>query len=260
MPAAHITTRVDGHVLHIGVDRPEKRNAFDRGMLHALAEAYDRLATDDDLRVGVVSARGDHFSAGLDLADVGPAIAAGEPFVPEGMTDPFGIWGEPCPKPVVMAVQGVAFTLTIELALAADIIVAADDVRFRQLEIGRGIVPFGGATIRAVRNLGWGNAMKFLLTGEEFGAEEAHRIGLVQEVVPAGEQLAAATAIAETIAKQAPLGVQATLRQSRLSRDVSTDAAIADMHASLVPIMTSEDAAEGLRSFVERRDGVYQGK
>ena len=72
--------------------------------------------------------------------------------------------------------------------------------------------------------------------------------------------VAAATAIAQTIARQAPLGVQATLRQSRLSRDVSTDAAIADMHASLVPIMTSEDAAEGLRSFVERRDGVYQGK
>jgi enoyl-CoA hydratase len=154
MPADSITTRADGHVLQIGVARPEKRNAFDRAMNTALAEAYHRLATDDDLRVGVLYAEGDHFSAGLDLADVGPAVAAGEPFVPEGLTDPYGVWGPPCPKPVVMAVQGIAFTLTIELALAADIVIAADDVRFAQLEIARGIVPFGGATLRAVPTSG----------------------------------------------------------------------------------------------------------
>lgn len=260
MPADNITTRVDGHVLHIGVARADKRNAFDRAMNTALAEAYHRLATDDDLRVGVLFAHGDHFSAGLDLADVGPAIAAGEPFVPEGLTDPYGLWGPACTKPVVMAVQGISFTLTIELALAADIVVAAEDVRFAQLEVARGIVPFGGATVRAVTNLGWGNAMRFLLTAEEFGAEEARRIGLVQEVVPAGTQHARATEIADRIAAQAPLGVQATLRQSRLARDVGTEAAVADVHRSLQGIMTSEDAAEGLQSFVERRAGRYTGR
>jgi enoyl-CoA hydratase len=102
--------------------------------------------------------------------------------------------------------------------------------------------------------------MRFLLTAEEFGAEEAHRIGLVQEVVPAGSQHDRATEIAERIAAQAPLGVQATLRQSRLARDVGTEAAVADMRASLQSIMTSEDAAEGLRSFVERRAGRYTGR
>lgn len=260
MPSPHITTRVEGHVLQIGVNRPEKRNAFTREMNTALAEAYHHLATDDDLRVGVVHPVGAHFSAGLDLADVGPAIANGEPFSPEGMTDPYGVWGPPCPKPVVMAVRGLAFTLTIELALAADIVVAGDDVRFRQLEVGRGIVPFGGATIRAVRNLGWGNAMRFLLTAEEFGAEEAHRIGLVQEVVAPEDAHARATELAELIARQAPLGVQATLRQSRLARDVSTEAAVADMRESLIPIMTSKDAAEGLQSFLERREGRFTGE
>jgi enoyl-CoA hydratase len=260
MPTPHITARVDGHVLHIGVARPEKRNAFDRAMNTALAEAYHRLATDDHLRVGVLFAEGDHFSAGLDLADVGPAVAAGEPFSPAGMTDPYGVWGPPCPKPVVMAVQGIAFTLSIELALAADVVVAASDVRFAQLEVSRGIVPFGGATIRAVTAVGWGNAMRFLLTGEEFGEEEALRIGLVQEVVPPGEQYRRATEIAERIAGQAPLGVQATLRQSRLARDVGTDAAIADMRASLQAIMTSADAMEGLQSFVERRTGRFSGR
>ena len=260
MPAAHITTRVDGHVLHIGVDRPEKRNAFDRGMLHALAEAYDRLATDDDLRVGVVSARGDHFSAGLDLADVGPAIAAGEPFVPEGMTDPFGIWGEPCPKPVVMAVQGVAFTLTIELALAADIIVAADDVRFRQLEVGRGIVPFGGATIRAVRNLGWGNAMKFLLTGEEFGAEEAHRIGFVNELVEPEALMPRALEVAERLAKNGPIALrkikEAVLRTSGLPLE---EAYAVEQECSAA-VVASEDAREGPRAFMEKREPVFTGR
>ncbi len=260
MPSPHITTRVDGHVLLIGVDRADKRNAFTREMNTALPEAYDRLATDDDLRVGVLHAEGDHFSAGLDLADVGPAIASGEPFVPEGLTDPYGVWGPPCPKPVVMAIRGIAFTLTIELALAADIVIVGDDVRFRQLEVGRGIVPFGGATIRAVRNLGWGNAMKFLLTAEEFGADEALRIGLAQEVVAPDQVTARATEIAHVIAAQAPLGVQATLRQSRLARDVSTEAAVADMRESLVPIMTSKDAAEGLQSFLERRQGRFTGE
>ncbi|WP_370328411.1 crotonase/enoyl-CoA hydratase family protein [Euzebya sp.] len=260
MPAEHITTRVDGHVLHIGVDRPDKRNAFDREMNAALAEAYHRLATEDDLRVGVLHAEGDHFSAGLDLADVGPAVASGEPYIPPGMTDPYGVWGPACPKPVVMAVQGIAFTLSIELALAADIVIAADDVRFAQLEIARGIVPFGGATIRAAGHLGWGNAMRFLLTAEEFGAEEALRIGLVQEVVPAGTQRERATEIAERIAAMAPLGVQATLRQARLARDEGTGAAIRDMRQSLQGIMTSEDAAEGLASFVERREGRFTGR
>jgi len=117
--------------------------------------------------------------------------------------DPFGVWRDPVPKPVVMAVNGIAFTLSIELALAADIVIAADDVRFRQLEIGRGIMPFGGATFRAPAQLGWGNAMRFLLTAEEFGAAEALRIGLVQEVVPAGAHVQRAADLAHLTAEQA---------------------------------------------------------
>jgi enoyl-CoA hydratase len=129
--------------------------------------------------------------------------------------DPFGVWRDPVPKPVVLAVNGIAYTLSIELALAADIVVAADDVRFRQLEVGRGIVPFGGATFRAPAQLGWGNAMRFLLTAEEFGAAEALRIGLGQEVVPAGSHLQRARELAQLIARQAPLGVQDTLANAR---------------------------------------------
>lgn len=163
------------------------------------------------------------------------------------------------PKPVVLAVQGIAFTLSIELALAADIVVASQDVRFRQLEIGRGILPFGGATLRAPAQLGWGNAMRFLLTAEEFGAAEAHRIGLVQEVVPAGRQLSRAVELAQVIAAQAPLGVQGTLASAR---QAAGDLTAARQHLAglLPPILASEDAAEGVRSFLERREAVFTGR
>ena len=141
-----ITLEHDGHVLLIGVNRPEKRNAFDLSTIEQLAAAYDRLGTDRELRAGVLFGHGDHFSAGLDLGEVGPAVTERGPhaLAGTGRYDPFGVWGEQVPKPVVMAVQGIAFTLSIELALASDIVIAADDVRFGQLEIARGIMPFGG--------------------------------------------------------------------------------------------------------------------
>ena len=256
-----ITVERDGHVLLIGVNRAAKRNAFNLATIEALGRAYDRLGTEDELRAGVLFAHGDHFSAGLDLAEVGPAVAERGPEILRGTHrfDPFAVWGDPVPKPVVMAVNGIAFTLSIELALAADIVIAADDVRFRQLEISRGIMPFGGATFRAPAQLGWGNAMRFLLTAEEFGAAEALRIGLVQEVVPAGAHVRRARELAHLIARQAPLGVQATLTSGRAGLGSGPDAA-RECIASLLPgILRSQDAAEGLRSFTERREAYFTG-
>lgn len=257
-----VTVERDGHVLLIGVNRPEKRNAWNLAVIDEVAAAYARLSEDPEVRVGVLYGHGDHFSAGLDLAEVAPAVAERGPgaLAGGGQYDPFGLWGEPAGRPVVMAVQGIAFTLSIELALASDIVVAADDVRFNQLEIGRGIIPFGGATVRAVRHLGWGNAMRFLLTAEEFGADEAHRIGLVQEVVPPGQQLQRAVAVAQRIAAQAPLGVQGTLTNARIARDQGTEAAVEHLRGLLPGIMASEDAAEGVRSFLERRPGAFTGR
>jgi enoyl-CoA hydratase len=257
-----VTVERDGHVLLVGINRAAKRNAFDLATLDALASAYENLGTDDELRVGVLFAHGDHFSAGLDLAEVGPAVAEHGPQVLRGSHrfDPFGVWRDPVPKPVVMAVNGIAFTLSIELALAADIVIAADDVRFRQLEIGRGIMPFGGATFRAPAQLGWGNAMRFLLTAEEFGAAEALRIGLVQEVVPAGSHVQRARDLAHVIARQAPLGVQATLASARAGLGHGPDAARECIAALLPGILRSQDAAEGLRSFVERREAHFTGR
>jgi enoyl-CoA hydratase/carnithine racemase len=257
-----VTVEQDGHVLLIGVNRPDKRNAFDLATIDELGAAYERLGTDPTVRVGVLFAHGQHFSAGLDLAEVGPAVAARGPHALAGdyAFDPFGVWRPRVPKPVVMAVQGIAFTLSIELALASDIVVAADDVRFGQLEVGRGIMPFGGATFRAPAQLGWGNAMRFLLTGEEFGAEQAHRIGLVQDVVPAGEQLARAHLLASRIAAQAPLAVQASLQNARVAAADGPEAAALHIRDVLPALLASEDAQEGLLSFIERRDARFTGR
>lgn len=258
-----VTVERDGHVLLIGVDRADKRNAWDLRTIEEVGRAYDVLADDPELRAGVLFGHGDHFSAGLDLADVFPAVTEHGPdaLASGGRHDPFGLWKEPVGKPVVLAVQGIAFTLSIELALACDIVVAADDVRFRQLEIGRGILPFGGATLRAPTQLGWGNAMRFLLTGEEFGAEQALRIGLVQEVVPAGTQLTRAAELARLIAAQAPLGVQGTLANARVALRSGSEQAAADHLREVLPgVVTSEDAQEGLRSFVERREARFAGR
>ena len=257
-----VTVEQDGPVLLIGVDRAAKRNAWDLTTIREVGAAYDRLAEDDAIRVGVVFGHGDHFSAGLDLAEVLPAVRADGPAVlsGQGAHDPFGLWGTPVPKPVVLAVQGIAFTLSIELALACDIVVAAQDVRFRQLEVGRGILPFGGATLRAPRQLGWGNAMRFLLTGEEFGAAEALRIGLVQEVVPVGAQLTRAIELARLVAAQAPMGVRGTLANARVAeRAAAEQPAVEHLRGLLPALLATADAAEGVRSFVERRPAVFTG-
>jgi enoyl-CoA hydratase len=230
-------------------------------VLQEVARGYEQLA-DSDARVGLVFGHGEHFSAGLDLGRVLPAVREHGPSALSGggRFDPFGLWAPPVPKPVVLAVQGIAFTLSIELALASDVVVAADDVRFRQLEIGRGILPFGGGTLRAPLQLGWGNAMRWILTGEEFGAAEAHRIGLVQEVVPAGRQLERAAEIARRVADQAPLGVQGTLANARVAQRSGERAAAEHLEQVLPEMLASEDAEEGLRSFLERRSARFVGR
>lgn len=256
-----VTVERDGHVLLIGLDRPDKRNAADLRMLEELSLAYGELDRDPDLRVGVVFGHGDHFTGGLDLADIAPRIGPdGLDVVPDGGIHPWGMSGPPVRKPVVLAVQGTCLTLGVELALASDIVVAADSTRFGQIEVQRGILPFGGATIRFARAAGWGDAMRWMLTGDLFDAAEAHRIGLVQEVVPHGEQLARARELARRIAAQAPLAVQATLANARRSMREGEAAAAAALQPELVRLARSEDAAIGMRAFLERRPAEFVGR
>ena len=255
-----VTVERREHLLLIGLDRVDKRNSFTTGMLAELAAAYGELERDPDAWVGVLFAHGDHFTAGLDLAQVAPTLNGSGLTYPEGSVDPWGIQGLARTKPVVAAAQGWCLTLGIELLLASDVRVAAEGTRFAQIEIQRGIYPFGGATVRLPQVAGWGNAMRWLLTGDEFDAATALRFGFVQEVVPAGTQFDAALAIAERIAAQAPLAVRATLASTRRYVEQGQIAAVAAFRGVQQGLSSSEDAKEGVASFVEKRAGRYSGR
>ena len=256
-----ILTERRGHILLIGLNRPEKRNAADFALLQQLSLAYGELDRDPELRVGLIYAVGEHFTAGLDLADIGPRLGPnGLDMVPEGGINPWQVDGISVSKPVVIAVQGTCLTLGIELMLASDIVVAAQSTKFGQIEVARGILPFGGATIRFPRTAGWGNAMRWLLTGDLFDATEAHRMGLVQEIVPDGTQFDRALELADKIAAQAPLAIQATLANARLAEREGAASAEAALQPALARLVQTEDSLIGMQSFLTRTPAIFVGR
>lgn len=258
-----IVCEVQGAVLLIGIDRAAKRNGFTPKMFRELGEAYTRLDDDPALRVGVLHALGDHFTAGLDLPTIAPLMKRGEKAVPLGLVDPLNLAMEGYRrrvKPMVAAVQGITYTLGIELMLAADIVVAADNCRFSQLEVKRGIMATGGATLRMAERAGLGNALLHLLTGDEFGAAEALRLNFVQKVVPIGEQLHEALKIAQAIAEQAPQAVVATRQNALNAVEHGPVVAMQTFISVQQRLSATEDAAEGVRSFVERRAARFTGR
>lgn len=259
-PASQARVRHEsiGHVLKITIDNPEKRNAFVPEMMAELSDALTLLDSDPGLRVGVLCAEGSHFTAGLDMPKFfGPGATPRE--TPAGNVDPFQL-AKICRKPLITAVQGITYTIGIEMMLAGDIVIAAEDARFCQMEAKRGLAPLAGAHFRMLTRTGWGDAMYHLLLCDEFGAAEAHRIGLVQEVVPAGAQVERALELAKLIAANAPLGIQVTKLAARRyieAGEAAATAAIAEIRAT---VLDTEDAKEGIRSFVERRPAEFHGR
>lgn len=259
----YITTEFQNHVLLIGLNRPDKRNAFTSTMINELADAYEEMEANDQVRCAVLFAHGDHFTSGLDLGEIAPKIIQGADFINPDKIDPWGVYSnKKRTKPVIAVVQGMCLTLGIELVLAADIIVASTDAKFAQIEITRGIYAFAGATLRMPERVGWGNAMRYLLTGDPYTAETAYRMGMVQEVTEPGEQLNKAIEIAETICKQAPLGIRQILLTARMAATAQNiPNGMAEHYLTTIKqLMLSEDGQEGFKSFIERRDAIFVGK
>ena len=258
-----INVKTEEHIQYIEVDRPKKFNAMTQGMYHELAQAYFRLDADPEARVGLVYAVGPHFTSGLELTDWAGTFDAGKgfPFVAENEIDPFYMMSDKrCRKPIVLAVHGYCYTWGFEMMLNTDIRVAATDTRFGMLEVKRGFFPGAGATLRLAKEIGWANAMRFMLTGDEMSGPEAYRLGLVQELAEPGQQFDRALALARHVAKAAPLGVAHALRLSRLAVLEGEETARGLIYPAMEEVMKSEDMMEGLQSFIERRAAVFKGK
>jgi enoyl-CoA hydratase len=261
-PAKSGNIRVErrGSVLLIGIDRPEAQNRFDAPMLIGLGKAYYRLDHEDELRAAVLYGVGRDFCLGVDRGAFAAAQAAGQlPPKDPDYINPVGLKPPYRSKPVVIAVHGGTKYLGHELFLASDIRVAANDTVFSQGEVARGVFPGGGATVRFPREVGWGNAMRYMLTGDEWGAAEAYRLGLVQEVTPQGKQLDRAIDLASQIAAAAPLGVRATLASSRQALAADEATAFAALQPEFGRLLQSEDAKEFQRALEEGRVPVYRG-
>ncbi len=258
--AALITEETVNHVRMLGLNRPEKRNAMNLALIQELATAMARADADDDVRVCVLHAHGPMFTAGLDLVDVLPRLTGAANLFGEAPLDPWATHGPARTKPLVVAVHGKCLTLGIELVLAADITIAADDATFEQIEIDRGIFPFGGGTARWVHAVGWGNAMQYLLTGDAFDAREAHRLGIVQRVVPRADLMTTAMAIATKIAAKPPLAVRATISSARTAVLEGERAAAAKLLPAIQQLATTEDAREAVIAYMQRRPATFHGR
>jgi len=249
-----------GSVLLIGIDRSEAQNRFDAPMLIGLGKAYHRLDHEDGMRAAVLYGVGRDFCLGIDREAFAAALASGQ--LPPKDADYFNPVGLKPPyrsKPVVIAVHGGTKYLGHELFLASDIRVAANDTVFSQGEVARGVFPGGGATVRFAREAGWGNAMRYMLTGDEWGAAEAHRLGLLQEITAPGKELDRALDLANKIAAAAPLGVRATLASSRQALAVDEATALAALPAEFGRLLQSQDAKEFQRALGEGRAPAYRG-
>ena len=257
-----VRTERRGPVLEITLDRP-KVNAIDAATSRALGEAFARLRDDDTLRAGIVTGAGEKiFSAGWDLkaadrgeeddADHGPGGFA-------GLTE---LWD--LNKPVIAAVNGLAVGGGLELALACDLIVAAEHAEFFLPETALGLLADGGAVQRLPRRIPYNIAMELLLLGRRMDAAEAAHYGLVNAVVPGPQVMSKAREWARTLAEAAPLAVQAIKEALRAFESLNTKRCFALMHSGKLPVYKrmsgSEDKIEGVRAFVEKRKPVFQGR
>ena len=257
-----VRCEVAGSTLVITLDRP-KANAIDVATSRALHAAFDRLRGDDDLRVGVVTGAGDRFfSAGWDLkaAAAGEAVDADHgPGGFAGLTELFDL-----PKPVIAAVNGLALGGGFELALAADLVVAAEHAEFALPEAGLGIIADSGGVLRLPRLLPRVLANELLYTGERLPAAEAARWGLVNRVVPGGELRDAALDLAGRVAGSAPLAIAAIKEIGRATEGQGVEAGFATMRGGDLPryraMLASDDAAEGPRAFAEKRPPRWAGR
>ncbi|WP_201931805.1 crotonase/enoyl-CoA hydratase family protein [Nocardioides donggukensis] len=247
--------RLNGQALLITIDRPERRNAFDGATARALEAAIDEYEADDELRVAVLTGAGPTFSAGQDLK----AAAVGDMGASERRGG-FGVMAVPPEKPLIAAVEGDALAGGLELCLACDLVVATDATRMGIPEAARALVAMGGGLFRLPKRIPYNIAMELALTGKSLPAEEFHRMGFVNRVVPAGQAVEAALELAADIVKSGPLAVSASKAIVRRSYEWTDEEAWAKQMEFARPAIESDDTQEGIRAFIEKREPQWKGR
>ncbi len=251
-----------GHVLIVTMNRPHARNALSGPMMALMRQAWDQVDTDPDIRVAILTGAGGAFCAGADLKAMTsshPGDSMGRPGMDLSVIESL-LKGRRLTKPLIAAVEGPAIAGGTEILQATDIRVAGTSARFGVSEARWGLFPLGGSAVRLVRQIPYTIAVDLLLTGRHITAAEALRIGLIGHVVPDGQALATAVEIAETIAANGPLAVQAILRTIRETEDMSENDAFAVEAGIGIEVFGSADAKEGPRAFAEKRKPIFHGR
>ncbi len=264
--SAVLTDRQD-HVLTVTLNRPEKRNAVNCEVMCRLYDAWVELDEEDDLRVGILTGKGDTFCAGMDLGEIGK-LRTGKPdneYMERVMKEPHVIYGawlktyRPT-KPVILAAEGFARAGGTEILQGTDIRVAGESAQFGVTEVQRGLFPMAGSAVRLRRQIPYAIAAEMLLAGQDLPARRAYELGLVNHVVPDGQALAKAREIAARISANGPLAVKGILATLRETETLPEQAAFEIEQRHGLSVMSSEDAAEGPRAFLEKREPVFRGK
>jgi enoyl-CoA hydratase len=255
------------HIAYITFNRPEARNAMDMEHVEALANTWKDFRDDDAMRVAIITGVSNSFCSGADLGSLIPQITASPNGVAgllkgetaelfqAAMLRDFELW-----KPVVAAVNGYCIAGGLEMLCGMDIRIASENAFFALQEVKWGLFPFGGSTVRLPRELSHCKAMEILLTGEKMDAREAHRIGLVNYVVPPDELLETAERYARRIADNGPLAVSAIKRSAIECLSLPLQEAYAHEIDLSTPVFQSEDAVEGPLAFMEKRKPDFKGK
>ena len=261
---AHLETEQRGHVLVLTMNRPEAKNALSPEMIVGLADAWDRVDSDEEIRVAILTGTDGVFCAGADLKAMNDAQNTSD--AAQRLRSDTGIaWkallrNYRLTKPLIAAVEGYAVAGGTEILQATDVRVAGASAKFGVVEVTRALFPVGGSTVRLRRQIGYTKAMELLLTGDTISAEEAERIGLIGRVVPDGEALATAMQIAERIAANGPLAVQAIKRSVQETEGLPEAEALKIELEIGLPIFGTADAREGTLAFKEKRPPHYEGR
>ncbi len=266
---AVLYAKKDG-IATVTMNRPAVRNAVNAEMLCRLADAWQDINDDPAVRVAILTGAGEEaFCAGADLdrlVRMMQGLRPAEDEYDQRIKDDYSIIFKgflrnfELYKPIVAAVKGYCVAGGAEILQTTDIRIAADDAQFAIAEVKWSLFPMAGSTVRLARQIPFCNAMEILLTGERISAAEAHRIGLINKVVPAAQVMAEARRYAEIIAANGPLAVQAVKRSVLTSLGVPTQQALEREMEIGIPVQSSADAKEGTRAFKEKRKPVFQGR